>query len=108
MVLSVAVCFQTLIQKGKKYLWQKPQRCPKCGHSDCLWGHGYVLRYFEQLCEGIYMKRWRCRLCRTVLTTRPTGFWKRVRDRPSREGSYLSFPLTDPDVHDSRIRFLRL
>ena len=96
MVLSVAVCFQTLIQKGKKYLWQKPQRCPKCGHSDCLWGHGYVLRYFEQLCEGIYMKRWRCRLCRAVLTTRPTGFWKRVRDRPSREGSYLSFPLTDP------------
>jgi hypothetical protein len=41
-----------------------------------LWGHGYVLRYFDGVSEGLWMKRWRCVECRAVHTMRPASHWR--------------------------------
>ena len=81
MVISTNVSVTNVLQYGKKYSWKKPVQCPKCYNKDCLWGHGYSLRRFYGLSEGVFMKRWRCQSCKTVLTTRPSGFWPRVREK---------------------------
>jgi hypothetical protein len=42
-----------------------------------VWGHGYVLRYFDNYSEGFWMKRWRCPDCGAVHTCRPDTHWRR-------------------------------
>jgi hypothetical protein len=36
-----------------------------------LWGHGHVPRYLDALVEPVWVKRWRCPVCRAVHTLRP-------------------------------------
>jgi len=67
-----------LKQQGKRYPWERPPRCPSC-RGKRLWGHGYVLRFFDGIDEGVWLKRYRCPECRAVHTIRPDthyrGFW---------------------------------
>jgi hypothetical protein len=63
--------------RGKDYRWERPARCPGC-NSVRLWGHGYVLRYFQGYPEGLWLKRWRCADCRQVHTLRPFGWQSRL------------------------------
>ncbi len=44
-----------------------------------MWGHGYVSRYFSDFSSLIYLKRYRCPICGTVITARPEGFWAYIR-----------------------------
>lgn len=47
-----------------------------------VWGHGYVLRYFDGYSEGLWLKRYRCADCGAVHTLRPQshsrGFWASI------------------------------
>ena len=65
-------------KKKKKYLWKRPAICPRC-NADKVWGHGFVLAYFDGLNDGIWLKRYRCPICGTVLRLRPKGFFSRFQ-----------------------------
>ena len=76
LVLLLSVDMPALISKGKLYPWPRPRRCPCCGGVR-LWGHGYVSRYFDQMNEPLWIKRWRCADCGAVHTLRPDTHWRR-------------------------------
>ena len=78
LILHFAVDVKRLVREGKEYPWERPRRCPSCGGLR-LWGHGYVLRYFEDLAFGLWMKRYRCPDCRSVHTCRLDGFYRGFR-----------------------------
>lgn len=65
-----------LMSQGKLSPWPRPEWCPRCG-SARLWGHGFVLRYFDGCVDAVPMKRWRCPDCRAVHTCRPVDYWRR-------------------------------
>jgi hypothetical protein len=44
-----------------------------------MWGHGFVSRYFSSISNFIFLKRYRCPDCSTVVTTRPDGYWPFIR-----------------------------
>ncbi len=67
-----------LKEKHKNYVWRKPRRCPSC-QSFRIWGHGYVLRYFDEFPEGLYLKRFRCPECGAVHTARPVAYFPRFQ-----------------------------
>ena len=50
------VSLKRLAQEKKNYPWQRPKECPNC--KERLWGHGYVLRYFNSFPEGVFLRRW--------------------------------------------------
>jgi hypothetical protein len=76
MIFSVKITIEELSKAGKGHKW-KSCECPVCHKK--MWGHGYVLRYFSESLCGIFLKRYRCQHCRCVATTRPEGYWPRVR-----------------------------
>lgn len=76
MILSIKITIEELSKKGKTHKWEKHQ-CDKCQRN--MWGHGFIMRYFAEAYEGIYLKRYRCPDCSTVVTTRPETYWKGIR-----------------------------
>lgn len=76
MILSLKICLKELSDQGKSFNWE-PQGCEKCRRP--MWGHGFVSRYFAEMTVSLYLKRFRCPGCRSVLTTRPSGYWPRIR-----------------------------
>jgi hypothetical protein len=77
MVLFQKILLSKLIREGKSYSWSRPQ-CPRCHIK--VWGHGYVLRFFNGFSTGVYLKRWRCQVCKLVITLRPEGYWRRFQE----------------------------
>lgn len=75
LILHFEVEFKTLERLGKEYPWLRLECCPRCGGRR-IWGHGYVLRYFDGQEEGLWMKRYRCPSCRAIHTARPTSHWR--------------------------------
>ena len=67
-----------LSKLGKKYKWQKPDSCPKCGSK--LWGHGFVSCFLCYI-TALFLKRYRCPNCKIVITIKPRGFWKKYQFR---------------------------
>lgn len=80
LILYLSVDLEELSSLGKAFRWSRPRRCFGCS-STRVWGHGYVLRYFDELVEGVWLKRWRCDDCRCVYTMRPHEYWRRFRAR---------------------------
>ncbi len=76
MILSLKICLQSLSEQGKSFNWE-PQFCEKCQRP--MWGHGFVSRYFTEITSSLYLKRFRCPGCSSVATTRPEGYWPRIR-----------------------------
>ena len=76
MILFIKITIEELSKKGKTHKWEK-HYCDKCQRS--MWGHGFVMRYFSETWAGIYVKRYRCPDCSTVVTTRPQTYWQGVR-----------------------------
>ncbi|MDY6973906.1 MAG: hypothetical protein SV775_16530, partial [Thermodesulfobacteriota bacterium] len=46
---------------------------------DKIWGHGFVLAYFDGFYDGIWLKRYRCPTCGTVIGLRPKGYFSRFQ-----------------------------
>lgn len=75
MILFCKITLQTLSTEGKDHKWP-PCECESCQRN--MWGHGFVTRYFSGV-SLIFLKRYRCPNCGTVITTRPVGFRQWVR-----------------------------
>ena len=81
LILFVDLCVKRLVELGRKYQWQRPERCPKC-QGVRVWGHGYVTAYFDEAgSQGVFLKRYRCGECRVVIRLRPSGYWRRSSKR---------------------------
>ena len=78
MIVAVQTFLKDIVEKGKSYPWQKPPVCPKC-KGRRVWGHGFVLAYFDGYEEGLYLRRYRCPDCGCVIRMKPEGFFKRFR-----------------------------
>jgi hypothetical protein len=73
LILSIAVKIKEVFKLGRNYPWPKPKLCPRCSQSK-IWGHGYVLAYFDGFSDGLLMKRYRCPACGCVIRLRPEGY----------------------------------
>ena len=78
MIIFVTVKLKQILKKGRRYRWPKPELCPRCGISK-LWGHGYVLAYFDGLPAGVLLRRYRCPGCHCVIRLRPKGYFGRFQ-----------------------------
>lgn len=79
LILFVDLCVKTLVGLGRKYQWQRPECCPKCGGVR-VWGHGYVTAYFDEAgSQSVFLKRYRCPECGVVIRMRPSGYWRRIQ-----------------------------
>ena len=76
MILNYKITVEELSKAGKNHKWER-HFCEKC--SCFMWGHGFVTRYFDSLPEAVYLKRYRCPKCSTVVITRPEGYWPKIR-----------------------------
>jgi hypothetical protein len=78
LILYLKVDVKELHDLGRKYPWEKPARCPAC-RGIRLWGHGFVLRYFEPFEDPFWVKRCRCPDCGSVHTFRPHPYLRAFR-----------------------------
>lgn len=78
MIIFAAVNLKEIFKKKKKYKWKRPEACPRC-IANKVWGHGFVLTYFDGFCYGIWLKRYRCPVCGTVIRLRPKGYFSRFQ-----------------------------
>jgi hypothetical protein len=78
MVIFFSVILKDLLSQGRDYPWPKPLGCPRC-EGFRLWGHGFVLAYFDGYDQPFCLKRYRCPDCRCVLRLRPEGYFKRFQ-----------------------------
>lgn len=75
MIIEYDVPIKGILKYGKKFKWKKPSVCPCCGDR-VLWGHGTVLCFFTHVSSGLYLKRYRCNSCKSVIKLKPAGFFK--------------------------------
>ena len=78
LILSIAAKIKEIFKLGRKYPWPKPELCPCCKQSK-LWGHGYVLAYFDGFRDGLLLKRYRCPGCGCVIRLRPERYLSRFQ-----------------------------
>ena len=78
MIIECNVSIKEILKQGKKFPWVKPKVCPRCGDR-VLWGHGFTLCYFSKVSSGIYLKRYSCNSCKSVIKLKPSGFFKKFQ-----------------------------
>ena len=78
MVIPVEIELKPLVEQQRRYRWPKPECCPRCYESR-VWGHGFVAAFFDGICGAVYLKRFRCPVCRCVMRLRPKGYFKRFQ-----------------------------
>jgi hypothetical protein len=78
LILAVQACVKALAKLGRHFPWPRPEICPGC-HEHPLWGHGFVLAYFDEVAEPVWLRRYRCPLCRLVIRMKPAGYWPRFQ-----------------------------
>jgi len=78
MILKVKADIKEIFKLGKKYKWQKPGKCQQCNEPK-LWGHGFVLSFFDGFKQGLYLKRYRCPYCHTIFKLKPKGYFNRFQ-----------------------------
>jgi hypothetical protein len=89
-LVHTPVNFEELAKAGKSFNWNRPScrnGCPK------MWAHGYVSRYFEGFSGNIWLKRYRCRFCKAVVTLFPEGYYARFQSSISEIFTALSHRL---------------
>jgi hypothetical protein len=78
MIITVTVNLKKIFTSMQNYPWPKPSTCPNC-NSFRIWGHGFVLAYFDGFQTGIYIRRYRCPDCRCIIRMRPAGYLPRFQ-----------------------------
>lgn len=105
MIISVSCEVKEIFKKGKDYEWLKPEICPHCKASH-VWGHGFVPAYFDGLSGYVYLRRWRCPSCRSVIRVRPCGYFRRfqatIEEIRSRLSSRISGGHWQPGMSHTR------
>ena len=76
MIFLVCAKLKDIYTQGRNFNWIKPDRCPRCG-SARVWGHGYVMAYFDDFHECIFLRRFRCPDCTCVIRMKPKGYFNR-------------------------------
>jgi len=76
MIFYTKITLRKISEEGKNHKWGTCI-CIKCNRK--MWGHGFVTRYFSVILNSIYVKRYRCPDCRSVVSTRPEGHWPHIR-----------------------------
>lgn len=76
MISAIPVKLKEVFEQGKSYVWQRPKLCPHCRQSH-VWGHGFVLAFFDGFLKGIYLRRWRCPECGCIIRMKPAGYFNR-------------------------------
>ncbi|SMD14830.1 hypothetical protein SAMN02746065_1604 [Desulfocicer vacuolatum DSM 3385] len=79
MIQFVDVILKKIFEQGKEYPWERPCACPKCGSSGKVWSHGYVRAIFDGFRTHLFLKRYRCHICRCVITLRPLSHYSRFQ-----------------------------
>lgn len=77
MILSCDVSITDLKAQGKEFIWIRPC-CSRCKSK--VWGHGYVRRFFNQVKNFLFIKRWRCPNCFLIITCRLINYWRRYQE----------------------------
>ena len=78
MIYFVEFLLKDIFEQGKDFQWTRPAACLNCNHY-MVWGHGFVPRYFDGFVGCLYMKCYRCPLCRCVMTSRPDTHFTRIQ-----------------------------
>ena len=78
MIIFVAVNLKKIFTLKKKFPWPRPKICPNC-RAHKVWGHGFLLAYFDEFNSGILIRRYRCPNCCTVIRMRPAGYLSRFQ-----------------------------
>jgi hypothetical protein len=78
MIIFVCVPLKEIFKQGRQFVWPRPERCPRCALSK-VWGHGFVLAYFDDINAGVYLRRYRCPECGCVIRLRPLGYFSRIQ-----------------------------
>ncbi len=78
MIVKVKADIKQIFKLGKKFKWQKPVKCRQCGEAT-LWGHGFVLSFFDGFGQGLLLKRYRCPYCHTVYKLKPFGYFNKFQ-----------------------------
>jgi hypothetical protein len=78
MVILVEAELKQIVEQQRAYPWPRPARCPRC-QACRLWGHGFVVAYFDESRAVVYLKRFRCPGCRCVIRLRPKGYFQRFQ-----------------------------
>jgi len=94
MIWRVAVDLKEILIQGRNYSWPRPDHCLRC-RNWCVWGHGYVYRYFDGFIDALLMKCYRCPGCGCVITLRPDSHFSRIHS--SRK--IIHFHLSDRLTH---------
>ena len=83
MIIKVSISIKEILEQGEDFSWPRPTSCPCCQNCT-VWGHGHVWAYFDEAEDGIYLRRWRCPVCKSVHRMKPAGyfprFWASVDD----------------------------
>lgn len=78
MIIFVCAELKEILKKQRDYPWPRPDLCARC-RSSKLWGHGFVLAYFDGLSDGVYIRRYRCPGCGCVIRLRPREYFRRIQ-----------------------------
>ncbi len=92
MILFVKITPLMLLKFGKNHKWGN-HFCDKCKRN--MWGHGHVSRYFSEVSEAVWLKRYRCPTCTRVITTRPESYWKYLRNSIATIFAVIRFKISE-------------
>ncbi len=74
MIILVNVDIKELIDKERFYPWKKLSCCPKCEGK--VWGHGFVQRWLDVSDSPLFLKRFFCTCCGSIMCLRPNTHFK--------------------------------
>lgn len=78
MILFVCAKLNDIFEQGRNFNWIKPQICPRCG-SVRMWGHGFVIAYFDGFTQGLFLRRYRCPGCKCIVRMKVQGYFRRFQ-----------------------------
>ena len=78
LIFLVGAKIKEIFALGRDYPWPRPELCPRC-HERAVWGHGFVLAYFDGFDQGVLLRRYRCPGCGCVIRLRPEGYFSRFQ-----------------------------
>jgi len=106
LILFIDACVKKIFRFGKSFPWPRPKRCPRCRGR--IWGHGYTSAYFDGFTDPLWLKRYRCADCGSVIRVRPKGYWPRFQASIDAIRRSISYRLTHhkwlPDLPRPRQR----